>query len=185
MRKFAIAIAFSPFMSISQNVNVPMDGNKNVIYSQVVPIEGVTQDALYGKAKLWFANSFNSAQDVIQMDDKQNGVIVGKGITIINEPGMQPVRKTWYYTIKIQVKDGKYKAEIYDMERKFEMPGNNIGHKPATASMNTMMNSEYNYKKDGTMKKALYSTATESNDLFYGILESINRGMAADLKDDF
>ena len=49
---------------------VPMVDGK-VIYSEIVSIENNTKDILYGKSKLWFADTFKSSKDVIQLDDKE------------------------------------------------------------------------------------------------------------------
>ena len=53
------------------------DGKIN--YSEVVNVDSVKKEELYNRAKHWLVETFNSAKDVIQIDDKENGEIVGKG----------------------------------------------------------------------------------------------------------
>lgn len=71
-------ILFLGFALASQLVNgqeklldvLPLEKRK-VSYSEVVQVEGATQSELYKRAKVWFVNAFRSANDVIQLDDKE------------------------------------------------------------------------------------------------------------------
>jgi len=100
------------------------DGKIN--YSEVVNVDSVKKEELYNRAKHWLVETFKSAKDVIQIDDKENGEIVGKGYF-----------KSWWdmgwiggknvsvwETLKIQVKDYRYKYEITDFIGKYST--NNI-----------------------------------------------------------
>jgi len=61
---------------------------------------------------LWFANTYRSANDVIQMDDAENKVIVGKGYSnIFFNPGQAEL----WYTVKIEAKDGRYRYTVNDI----------------------------------------------------------------------
>jgi hypothetical protein len=91
---------------VAQEVVLPHNQETGLIeFTGLVKVDSsLTQQILYTKAKEWFANSFKSAKDVIQMDDKVAGIIVGKGnfsesktCGIVN------------FTMKVQVKDGRYK----------------------------------------------------------------------------
>lgn len=96
----------------------PLDTNGKIVYTEVIEMQNVTKDALYSRAYEWFTKAFNSAQNVIQMQDKENGKIIGKGIfDDINSPGplgMAGVKGYVKFTISIYLKDGKYKYEITD-----------------------------------------------------------------------
>lgn len=78
-----------------------------VVFSEVVPVEGVTADQLYTRAKMAVAEMFKSAKDVIQLDDKENGVIIVKGS---NQIGSDPVYV--HFTLRFYAKDEKYKIDI-------------------------------------------------------------------------
>lgn len=95
--------------AFSQRELLPRNPETKLIeYSDLVLVDSsLTKEKLYLKAKEWFAQSFRSANDVIQMDDKEAGIIVGKGLfstryTIGNI----------HFTMKVQVKDGRYKYWI-------------------------------------------------------------------------
>ena len=163
----------------------PILDNK-VNYTETIIVDSSKKDMLYGKAKLWFANAFKSANDVVQLDDKDNGIILGKGTIIKNEmTGLQSVKKTWKFTVKIQVKDGKYKAEIYDIDYTFEMPGNNINASPVTVNLDQYFNDSKNYKDDGTPRNKTAKFGAEANDNFNALLASIKKAMTEKLKSDF
>lgn len=92
-------------------------GQTPLKYTEVVKIDSVLSNELYNRASLWFATAYNSANDVLQMDDKDKGQIIGKA-NIIYKPkvfsGSEQTKGSIKYTIKIFVKDGRYKYEISD-----------------------------------------------------------------------
>ena len=74
---------------------------------------------IYSSTKLFIAQTWNSAQDVIQNDDKENGIILVKGIHRENvypaNPFQDPTIYTYSYTIKFMMKDNKYKMVAEDI----------------------------------------------------------------------
>lgn len=90
-------------------------GQTPLKYTEVVKIDSVLSNELYNRASLWFATAYNSANDVLQMDDKDQGQIIGKA-NIIYKPkifnGSEQTKGNIKYTIKIFVKDERYKYEI-------------------------------------------------------------------------
>lgn len=85
--------------------------NGEILFSEVVGVEGKTANELYSLAKLAIAKVFVSAKDVIQLDDKEKGIIVVKGLYYAPNSATKP-----YYTfmIKLLFKDGKYKIDLTD-----------------------------------------------------------------------
>jgi hypothetical protein len=83
-----------------------------VTFTEVVPVEGASQSTLYANAKRWFVNLYKSAKDVIQLDDKDAGEIIGKGVFKIDYYSRKP---SIAHTISIRVKDGRYKYTISDL----------------------------------------------------------------------
>src|SRR5258708_31294843 len=61
---------------------LPIDSETNkIMYTEVVKVDSsVTKDILYSKAREWFAIAFKSSNVVIQLEDKENGKIIGKAI---------------------------------------------------------------------------------------------------------
>lgn len=72
-----------------------------------------SKDELYTLTKMYIAETWNSAQDVIQNDDKDAGVIVVKGLCIKSQFFQLNNHKwTFSYTIKFQFKDNKYRIIV-------------------------------------------------------------------------
>lgn len=111
---FAFLI-FIPALSIAQQ-QIPLKEGK-AFYELIDSMPNVTKADLYNKSKVWFVNTFNSAKSVIQMDDKDAGVIMGKGLTGFDAGNIMtgPIKQYINYTINIKLKDNKYRMQIYDI----------------------------------------------------------------------
>jgi hypothetical protein len=162
---------------------LPIVDNK-IIFTEVVIVDSIQKDQLYSRTKLWFADNFKSTKDVIQLDDKENGIVLGKGNILKRESGIQPVIKTWKFSVKVQIKDNKYKVDIYDIDYTYEMPGNNIGAKPSEINLDTYFFDQRIYKKDGGLKDVVLKFANETNDNFNFILSSIKKSLSENIKKD-
>jgi hypothetical protein len=102
-----ITISFLFFYSILFSQELPLKDGKLHI-EKVVDVEG-TKDNFYTNARVWFTENFNSADAVIQMDDKDAGIIIGKGYSeVYVSGGMFGAKQRVFYTIKIQLKDEAY-----------------------------------------------------------------------------
>jgi len=111
MKNLFLLCLFIPLFSFSQQ------------YSEVVEIPDKTAENLYATAREWFALSFKSANDVLQMDDAVAGKLIGKGSTHVSESYITaglvkvPIQIDWNvkFAISIFVKDGRYKYDITDI----------------------------------------------------------------------
>jgi hypothetical protein len=87
-------------------------------YEEVVEVSGQSKDELYDKLRRFIALNYNSANNVIQLDDKESGNIIVKGLLSydINWRGVSPYSSP--HTLDIKVKDERYKYKItcYGME---------------------------------------------------------------------
>src|SRR6185312_12849833 len=125
---------------------LPVDPSTHLItYTGVVQVSG-TQSELYSRAREWFAKTYNSAQSVIQMDDKDK--IVGKPLMIAYYKNYHFGRI--YYTVSVYLKDGKYKYEFTNFYHKGQYTGggNYVGNVyipiadiPDLGSVESLMNS--------------------------------------------
>jgi hypothetical protein len=82
---------------------------KNFTWEKIDSVEK-TKDEIYSDTKFFIAEKWKSSKEVIQNDDKENGIIIIKGtIKEISNNGLT----FWYsYTIKILMKDFKYKIIV-------------------------------------------------------------------------
>jgi len=107
---FTIILESMCLSIIAQDSGLPRNPETNMIeYSEVIQVDStLSQSDLYLRAKGWFAKTFSSANAVIQMDDKEGGIIIGKSIIPING-GTYLADGKVDFTIKVQVKKGRYK----------------------------------------------------------------------------
>ena len=106
---------------------LPLQDGK-VTYSGVIQMQGVSKDEMYKRVKIWFLDNYNSSKDVIQFDDRENGEVIGKGcfkaLWMVRFYTALPVN-VWK-TIKIQIKDGRFRYEITDFKmRNYYLPSPN------------------------------------------------------------
>lgn len=83
--------------------------------SKVVTAENKSADELFTLSREWFAKSFNSANDVIQLEDEENKKLIGKGSVRSDFIANNIAVPVWLnFTITVQTKDGRYKYDIED-----------------------------------------------------------------------
>lgn len=84
------------------------------VYSGIISVDSVNKSDLYNRALEWFAKSYNSSKDVLQIQDKEAGKLVGKASMKSYITWMGSPYHAGYvnYTISVYVKEGKYKYEI-------------------------------------------------------------------------
>lgn len=75
-----------------------------------------TKAQIYSDTKMFIAEYWKSAQNVIQNDDKEGGMILIKGASIQSK-SFQMNDHTWTftYTVKFLMKDNKYRIVIEDV----------------------------------------------------------------------
>lgn len=81
----------------------------DIHFSEVVQVPNSTANDLYFNAISWVNDTYNSPKTVIQTNDKELGLITIKAIT--NKGSFSYTK----FTMTIQVKDGRYKYDIYDI----------------------------------------------------------------------
>ncbi|MCO6367867.1 DUF4468 domain-containing protein [Roseivirga pacifica] len=102
---------------------LPIDENGNFFVEEVVEADG-DADELYTRAKLLIVNTFRSANAVIQLDDKENHILIGKGYSGLVVRGSlgNVLFKDLYYTLKIETRDGRFKYSQYDFRMEDDDP---------------------------------------------------------------
>lgn len=86
-------------------------------YSEVIEVPEKTADQLYSRANEWFALTFKSAKDVIQLNDPAEKKIIGKGIKRIQYLiGRYKTSLDMNFTLMVQFKDGRFRYNIQSSE---------------------------------------------------------------------
>ncbi len=101
-----------------------LDKNNALTFSQIVPAEGKTKEQLYVMLNYWYTSTFNDANSVINLNEKELGTIIAQGYvgsiaqhaggTSTYDVSIKPV-------IKCDIKDGKvrvtYTVPFYSVVR--------------------------------------------------------------------
>lgn len=87
-----------------------------IFFDNVISQEGTTAD-LWLKANQFFVDNFRDAKNVIELNDKDNGIIMAKG----NVP-IDLARAT--FIMKVQCRDNRYRVQLYDIVIEVDKPMN-------------------------------------------------------------
>jgi len=90
------------------------NGQEALTFSKVIQTDSVGKTKLFTTINEWFASTYNSAKDVIQVADKEAGLIVGNGSMnyTYGKIAYRCYEGQVTYTIKVYVKDNRYKVEL-------------------------------------------------------------------------
>lgn len=87
-----------------------IDGNNIVVSAIINDVSGSKND-IYIKVKNYFTRTYRDANSVIQTDDKEQGVIIGKGLYndfwTCSYMVMQTMEWSAYHILRVDIKDGK------------------------------------------------------------------------------
>jgi len=88
------------------------------IHQKIVPIEerqvqtvhevNMSKDKIFDKTLEWMAVTFTDSKAVIEIKDKENGKIVGKGVASFIRGGIANIQ--FRFTMVIDIKDKKYRT---------------------------------------------------------------------------
>lgn len=103
-----LIVIVSLFCGINQYSQESLTFQKDVIS------EGKSKSELYVILNEWFAITYTNANSVIQMQDKESGIIIGKGSMNYSMEGMSYACYSGYikYTIKTVANDGSISISL-------------------------------------------------------------------------
>lgn len=148
-------------------VQFPMDSTGNITYREVIEVKDKSKDELYLSAKEWFAATFKDSKQVLEIDDKEAGVLVGSGWSNID--GQVIDIKLWQ-TIKIETKDGKYRYTVTDF--KLQSYPTIYNADPPTMDLEDSLFAKPDIKK--AARKPKESILIQINGLVYGLKKGMN-----------
>jgi|GEM_PF-3264333 len=86
--------------------------NKKILYQKILNLDSVKSEEIYLRSKIFITENYKSSNDVIQLDDKENGLIIVKGVYDLD--GYYETNAIIRHTLKIYIKNGKCKIDISD-----------------------------------------------------------------------
>jgi hypothetical protein len=140
-----------------------------IYYSEVIKVNGKSKDDLFLSAKVWFVNTFNSSNDVVQLIDKKEGMIIGKGIYKLKKGAVS-------FSVKIIVKEERYKYEVYDFSYEAYYGGNfDLNQKNPKKVTSRMWPNTWKKERNSTLN----NTLSLIKSLIKGV-SSVNTGVKND-----
>lgn len=103
------------YMSLADQLlsEYPLDMNRQLTFTTVIEAPKKSKDELFTLLNGWFVASFNSGKEVIQMSDKEAGVILAKGYLsgVGSRVGFsKSVNVGEYIVIRLDIKDEKIRV---------------------------------------------------------------------------
>lgn len=179
-------IIFSYYQSYSQLISeFSRDEKGDMLFTEIVTVDSSSKDELYLNASSFFANQFKSANHVIQLQDKQAGVLIGKGTGKIynDEDAVMTTVYNFNFTMRITVKDNRYKYEIYGISF-FTQPALPYYPNGVQFSQHDMFDSTVYYKSNGKPKPRFEKSKNALIKSINDIVNSLNREMKVATKRD-
>ena len=182
MKKFLILflIFLTPFFSYgnSNDDELKVDEDTGMVYfDEVVPVDDISKDELYSRTREWFLNTYKSSEDVLELEDKEGGKLIGKAFNIIPIKTAFGVSNTrMWYTIKVYFKENRYKTVLTDIKYQNEPTDNNLTPEKRIAEDWLI---KWMFKKNGKPRKMALEhkakTTNSVNALFSSLKEFVNK----------
>lgn len=100
-----------------------MQPAKETGIENIIDVPGLSKDHIYNGTKIWIADTFRSTKAVIESDDKDAGLLIGKGIISYPCNGIECLGTGDYkisFTMRIDIKDQKFRITYSNIN--FIMP---------------------------------------------------------------
>jgi len=165
---FLLAISAQGFAQKDTLITLPIQDGK-IFYEKVYQDSGMTKNDLFIKSKDVFLRLFPDTKGVIQDEDKENGIIAGKGYFSMSFAMMK-------FTVRILVKDNKYKVQIFDFYSSSTLIRDDT---------ETPIEKNYNKAKEKRRSKSVYQSWINFNNNVLNIFNEIESEMNKKLSTDF
>jgi hypothetical protein len=169
-------------------MDLPIDtGTGLITFTYMFHESDILKDELFDNALDWFSTRYNAVEKVLVINDKENGKMVGKPFTdfLVIEAGLGQLEKM-YYTIKIDIKDGKYSCEITDIKYQLYPSEHNLDPEKYSAEEVIIKNL---YKNNGKVRSANLqykeNTIKSIQSLVLGLQQAMNPDIIPTGNEDF
>jgi len=199
MKPLFFALLFSiPLSSTSQSYEAmkrleaiegqySVDDNGNVSYIKIIDSIGLSKDEIYSRVLAYFTYNYTNGESVVQIQDKENGQIIGKGIYMNVYLGQYWTGlyeyDTWHI-LRVDIKDNRVRAILtLNNYRSRNVQGNGVG-------IEERITENYPFVKKGAAKNHYAMAFLESHDRVMASLAGLEKairegtvGGAAEKKD--
>jgi len=139
MKKLIFLILLLAASPLAGQPQLPLNYEGRIEFKKIIPLDSANKAAHFDKARLWVANTFRSAQNVIQYENRQEGKLLCKGLFAITSTGMgmsgtihRDQAGYVSFTMEISIKDDRCRIRAYDFMHDAVYSGGNLENaKPA------------------------------------------------------
>ena len=177
-----LILGMIPLISFSQNLiedNFPTKDGL-IHYSDVVHVDStINSNDLYLNAKKWIVDGFKSSKAVIETDDKEAKLIILKSFISKGHNYEVSNPKNWF-TLKIEMKDGRYRYSLYDIRYEFDVfvMGQNIHTDKPFEEWMKPSHKEMSERKRKKINSGLNAYCQELNAEYMLVLTSLKSAMS-------
>ena len=145
-------------------------------FEKVIQADSVKKDVIYNGLKEWVGMSFKSAKNVIEMDDKEAGIILLRPVSDYKMKGLTYLGFEGYlkYTIKLSLKDGRFKVVVTNFEHSV-LPGNCRDCNLGLITVDEEYPYKYSFGAKGSMNKVWKDVKVKSEQIAAGYFDEISK----------
>lgn len=164
-----------------------LDNNDNVTFTKVIEAADFKSDDLYSKILAYFTYTYNSGESVVQIEDKEKGLIIGKGIyqNVHTGVSLSATEVNTTHILRADIKDGRVRI-IVTLQQYYitstPLTGGSIARRQINVSDCFPVNEKG--KSKTVMGKAFYKSYTQAMETFEGIDQAIKEGMTGSHEDE-
>lgn len=111
------------FIEYTETSHYQIDGT-NIVVSDVIENIPGSKENIYINIKSFFTRYYKDANSVLQTDDKEAGVIIGKGyfkdLYTYRMMGMNPSSFSAYHILRVDIKDGRIRVIVSASDWEYE-----------------------------------------------------------------
>ncbi len=202
LEKYAVENYGDKWTDAAENLSkeLVLDKNNSLTYVQVVDCGEQTKEQLYITLNHWFTASFNDANSVIQLNDKDAGVIIAKGFIggiASHTGGSNSYVVSISPIIRVDIKDTRirisYTIQSYEVDKYVGggVMGSISGSKAVKSAEKWALEKCFPFQeKDGykakkSSSKALVMTHAYSNVVMDKIEEAVKNGLIGNENDNW
>lgn len=204
LEKYAVSKYGDKWTEAAKNIatQVQLDKNNCLTFTQVVECPNQTKEQLYVKLNYWYTATFNDANSVINLNDKESGVIIGSGyVANIAEHmgGMNAYKISIRPIIKTDIKDNKIRITytVQDYEVLKNAGGGILSAFGSSTTPPALIKEKWTLEKSypfvekdtygakRTSSKALVMTFAYSNVIMDKIVEAAKNGLVGNENDNW
>lgn len=155
-----------------------LDDNRNVTIVKIIEVSDLNKEEIFNRAINYFTYNYVNGKSVIQTQDKENGLIVGKGVyenTHIGISLLTTYIDAWH-VLRVDVKDKKARLIISLTEYEKEIWDGNLRVNFNTLKISESYPINHNGGQKTVMTKAFYKAFQKANLTLNALEKAIKDG---------